>query len=84
MDEPLRAQIRSASGRRTSKIIKDRQRVEVCVEVPGMGGLILSVDSEGQYTLHVSSEGGEVATSSGGIRTPLATGEIRAAETKPD
>jgi hypothetical protein len=80
---PLRAQLRSASGR-SSKVIKDRQHVEAAVEVPGAGRLILSVDSEGQYTLRASPEGGEVATSSSGISTPLATGEIRAAESEPD
>jgi hypothetical protein len=81
---PLRAQLRSASGR-SSKVIKDHQHVEAAVEVPGAGRLILSVDSEGQYTLRASPEGGEVATtSSGGISTPLASGEMGVAETEPD
>jgi hypothetical protein len=79
MDEPVRAQIRSASGRRSSKVIKDRQRVEVCVEVPGMGGLTLSVASDGRYTLHASPEGGEASAS-----TPLATGEMGPVEHEPD
>ncbi len=52
MDEPVRAHIRSASGKRTSKVIKDRHSVEVYVEVPGMGRLTLSAHSEGQYILH--------------------------------
>jgi hypothetical protein len=80
----LRAQLRSASGR-SSKVIKDHQHVEAAVEVPGAGRLILSVDSEGQYTLRASPEGGEATTtsSSGGISTPLARGEIGAAETEP-
>jgi hypothetical protein len=36
MDEPVRAQILSASGR-SSKVIKDRRRVEASVEVEGAG-----------------------------------------------
>ncbi len=78
MDEPVRAHIRSATGR-TSKVIKDRQRVEVYVEVPGMGRLTLSVDSEGRYTLRASPEGGEASAS-----TTLATGEMDPVEHKPD
>ena len=38
--EPVKAQLRSASGR-SSKVIKDRQRVEAAVEVPGSGTLVL-------------------------------------------
>ena len=79
MDEPVRAQIRSASGSKSSKVIKDRQRVEVSVEVPGMGGLTLSVDSEGRYTLHASPEGGEASAS-----TTLASGEMGSVEHEPD
>ena len=78
MDEPVRAHIRSASGR-TSKVIKDRQRVEVYVEVPGRGRLTLCVDSEGRYTLHASPEGGEASAS-----TTLATGEMGTVEHEPD
>ena len=70
----VRAQIRSASGR-CSKIIKDREGVEVSVEVPGAGRLILSVNSEGRYTLHASSEGRE-----GPAGTPLIVGKMHAAE----
>ena len=73
------AQLRSASGR-SSKVIKDRRRVEASVEVEGAGRLVLSVDSEGRYTLHASPEGGEASAS-----TPLlAAGEMRAAEPEPD
>jgi hypothetical protein len=78
MDEPLRAHIRSASGGRSSKVIKDRQRVEVSVEVPEKGGLTLSEASDGRYSLH-ASEGGE-----GSAGTTLATGEMRTAEHEPD
>ena len=83
--QPLRAQLRSASGR-SSKVIKDRQHVEAAVEVPGVGRLVLSVDSEGQYTLHASPERGEAETSNGSGRsvTPLAAGEIRVAESEPE
>ncbi len=72
----MRAQLSSSSGR-SSKVIKDRQRVEASVE--GAGRLILSVDSEGRYALHASPEGGEAPAS-----TPLASGEMRAAEREPD
>jgi hypothetical protein len=76
--EPVKAQLRSASGR-SSKVIKDRQRVEAAVEVPGSGTLVLSVDSEGRYALRTSSDGGEASAS-----TQLTSGEIRAAERGSD
>jgi hypothetical protein len=81
--EPVRAQLRSASGR-SSKVIKDRERVEVSVDVVGVGRLLLSVNSEGQYTLRASPQGEQVTTSKSGINTPLATGQINAAESEPD
>ncbi len=71
---PLRAQIRSASGR-SSKVIKDREGVEASVEVAGVGRMILSVNGEGRYTLHASSEGGE-----GPADTPLIAGKMHATE----
>jgi hypothetical protein len=70
-DEPLKAQLRSASGR-SSKVIKDREAIEAVVDVAGLGGLIFSVDSEGRYTVHSTSEGEEAPTSA-----PLAAGELR-------
>ncbi len=79
MDEPVRAHIRSTTGKRTSKVIKDRQRIEVYVQVPRMGRLTLSVASDGRYTLHASPEGGEASAS-----TPLATGEMDPVEHEPD
>ena len=72
--EPVKAQLRSASGR-SSKVIRDRQRVEAAVEVPGAGTLVLSVDSEGRYALRTSSDGEEASAS-----IQLASGEMRAAE----
>jgi hypothetical protein len=81
--ELVRAQLRSASGR-SSKVIKDRERVEVSVDVVGVGRLLLSVNSEGQYTLRASPQGEQVTTSSSGISTPLATGQIHAAASEPD
>jgi hypothetical protein len=80
--EPVRAQLRSASGR-SSKVIKDRERVEVTVDVVGVGRLLLSVTSEGHYTLRASPQGEQVTTSSG-ISTPLAAGQIQAAESESD
>ncbi len=77
-NHPVRAQLRSASGR-LSKVIKDRQCVEAVVEVAGAGRLILSVDSDGRYALRTSGDGGEASAS-----TQLASGDMRAAEHEPD
>ena len=52
----LRAQLRSASGR-SSKVIKDREAIDVVVEVPGAGRLVLRVDSAGGYSLRGRPEG---------------------------
>jgi hypothetical protein len=57
-DEPVKAQLRSASGR-SSKVIKDRQAIEAVVEVPGAGRLVLHVDSRGGYSLRGRPEGHE-------------------------
>jgi hypothetical protein len=46
----LKAQLHSASGR-SSKVIKDREAIEVLVEVSGRGSLVLRVDSGGGYSL---------------------------------
>jgi hypothetical protein len=73
----VRAQLISASGR-SSKVIKDRQRVEATVNVPGAGKLILIVDSEGRYVLRTSSEGDEASAGA-----QLASGELHAAEHEP-
>jgi hypothetical protein len=48
--ELLKAQLHSASGR-SSKVIKDREAIEVLVEVSGRGSLVLRVDSGGGYSL---------------------------------
>jgi len=74
---PMRAQLRSASGIR-SKVIKDRQRVDATVEVPGAGKLVLIVDSKGQYILRISSEGDEASAGA-----QLVTGTLHAAEQEP-
>jgi hypothetical protein len=46
----VKAQLRSASSR-SSKVIKDRQAIEVVVEVAGAGRLVLKVDEAGGYSL---------------------------------
>jgi hypothetical protein len=56
--DPLKAQISSASGR-SSKVIKDREAIEVLVEVSGRGSLVLRVDSGGGYSLRGRPEGKE-------------------------
>jgi hypothetical protein len=60
--DPLKAQLRSDSGR-SSKVIKDRQGIETVVEVPGAGELVLRVDSAGGFSLrgHPKGEEGEQA-----------------------
>src|SRR5688572_8305709 len=56
--DPLKAQLRSDSGR-SSKVIKDRTGIEAVVEVPGAGELVLRVDSAGGYSLRGRPEGYE-------------------------
>ncbi len=57
-DDPLKAQLRSDSGR-SSKVIKDREGIEAVVEVPGAGRLVLRVDSAGGFSLRGRPEGEE-------------------------
>ena len=78
-EEPVKAQLRSASGR-SSKVIRDRQAIEAVVEVPGVGRLVLHVDSRGTYSLRGRPEGdeadeGDEATSQGDV---LAVGVLGA------
>ena len=75
-DEPVRAQLRSASGR-SSKVIRDREALEAVVEIPGAGRLVLHVDSRGAYSLRGRPEGDEAdeATSQGDV---LAVGVLGA------
>jgi HSP20 family molecular chaperone IbpA len=56
--DPLKAQLRSDSGR-SSKIIKDREGIEAVVEVPGAGELVLRVDSAGGFSLRGRPKGEE-------------------------
>ncbi len=56
--DALKAQLRADSGR-SSKVIKDREGIEVVVEVPGAGELVLRVDSAGGYSVRGRPEGGE-------------------------
>jgi hypothetical protein len=56
----LNAQLHSASGR-SSKLIKDRQAIEVLVEVSGRGTLVLRVDSGGGYSLRGRPAGKEAS-----------------------
>jgi hypothetical protein len=61
--DPLKAQLRSDSGR-SSKVIKDRKGIETVVEVPGAGELVLRVDSAGGFSVRGRPKGeeGEEAT----------------------
>ena len=76
-EEPLKAQLRSDSGR-SSKVIKDRQGIEVVVEVPGAGRLVLRVDSAGGFSLRGRPEGEQA--DEGARRDLLAVGVMRADE----
>jgi hypothetical protein len=58
----------------SSKILKDREHVEACVEVEGVGRLVLNVDSRGGYSLRGYPDEGDVA-SGGGL---LAVGVVHA------
>ena len=75
-DEPVKAQLRSASGR-SSKVIRDREALEAVVDVPGAGRLVLHVDSRGGYSLRGRPESDEAdeATSQGDV---LAVGVLGA------
>jgi hypothetical protein len=68
----IKAQLRSSSGR-SSKLIKDRERVEAVVEVAGAGRLVLYVEGSGAYSLRGYPEGDEAPT-----RDLLAVGVMRA------
>jgi hypothetical protein len=72
--DPLRAQLRSSSGR-SSKVIKDRQAIEAVLEVPGAGTLVLRVDSAGGYSLRGRPEGDDA--DGGARRDLLAVGVMR-------
>jgi hypothetical protein len=50
MERQVKAQLRSSSGR-SSKILRDRERIEAVVEVAGAGRMVLSVDGAGGYSL---------------------------------
>jgi hypothetical protein len=72
MEPRLTAQLRSSSGR-SSKLLKDRERIETVVEVAGAGTLVLAVDGAGGYSLRAYPEGGGDAG-----RDLLAVGVVRA------
>jgi hypothetical protein len=66
----VKAQLRSASDR-YSKIIQDRQAIEVVVEVAGAGRLVLKVDGGGGYSLRGYPEATKTQS-----RNLLAVGEM--------
>jgi hypothetical protein len=72
MEPRLTAQLHSSSGR-SSKLLKDRERIETVVEVAGTGTLVLAVDGAGGYSLRAYTEGGEDTG-----RDLLAVGVVRA------
>jgi hypothetical protein len=69
------AQLRSDSGR-SSKVINDRQGIEAVVEVPGVGRLVLRVDSAGGFSLRGRPEGEQADEAAGWAL--LAVGVMRA------
>ena len=72
MEPRLTAQLHSSSGR-SSKLLKDRERIEAVVEIVGAGTLVLAVDGAGGYSLRAYPEGGEDTG-----RDLLAVGVVRA------
>jgi hypothetical protein len=72
----LKAQLHSASGR-SSKVIKDREALEVLVEVSG-GSLVLRVDSGGGYSLRGRPAGKEATEAKS--QDLIAVGVVRADE----
>jgi hypothetical protein len=58
MKSGVSAQLHSSSGR-SSKILRDHTQIETVVEVAGVGGLVLDVDSRGGYSLRAHPEGSE-------------------------
>ena len=79
MDEPLKAQLRSDSGR-SSKVIEDRQGIEAVVEVPGVGELVLRVDSAGGFSVRGRPEGDEAEEAKEGARRDLLVVGVMSAE----
>jgi hypothetical protein len=73
----LKVQLRSASGR-SSKVIKDREAIEVLVEVSGRGTLVLRVDSGGGYSLRGRPAGKEASEAKS--QDLIAVGVVRAEE----
>jgi hypothetical protein len=71
MGGQVKGQLHSASGR-SSKAIKDHERIEAVAEVAGAGRLVLSVDGGGGYSLWGYAEGDEASS-----RNLLAVGVIR-------
>jgi hypothetical protein len=67
----LKGQLHSSAGRST-KTIKDHERIEAVVEVAGAGRLVLSVDGGGGYSLRGYPEGAK-----GSSRNLLAVGVMR-------
>jgi hypothetical protein len=66
----VRAQLRSDSGR-SSKVIKDGDGTEAVVEVPGVGELVLRVDSAGGFSLRGRPEGDDADEADEGVRRDL-------------
>ena len=72
MEPRLTAQLHSSSNR-SSKLLKDRERIETVVEIAGAGTLVLDVDGAGGYSLRAYPEGGGDAG-----KDLLAVGVVRA------
>jgi hypothetical protein len=70
MERQVSAQLRSDSGR-SSKVIKDREGIEAVVEVPGVGELVLRMDSAGGFSLRGRPAGDEVEESKEGAGPDL-------------
>ena len=78
MHDPLKAQLRSDSAR-SSKVIMDHEGIEAVVEVPGVGELVLRMDSAGGFSLRGRLAGDEADEGEEAERRDLlAVGVMRA------
>jgi hypothetical protein len=79
MQRQVRSQLRSDSGR-SSKVIVDHEGIEAVVEVPGVGELVLRVDSAGGFSVRGRPEGDEAEEAKEGARRDLLAVGVMSAE----
>ena len=75
----VKAQLCSASGQ-SSKVLKDAESLEVVVEMPGRGTLVLRVQSGGGYSLRAHPEADAGGGDGAAERDLVAVGVVGAEE----